>query len=288
MKIPTSKIVLGGAQLGLKYGITNRQKKMPMSEVKKIFLKAKNEKIKLIDTAFSYGNFEKIFFRQKLKTFELINKIEFDNHLNDKKLNLIKNKILSSLKKLKKKDYYALLIHNSETLDKENYKKAINFLELLKKNKLTKKIGISIYEPLKIKKFFKIAKFDLVQFPYNFFDRRIEKNNILDFMKKNNIESHARSIFLQGVLLLKSKFLPKKLSKYQKKFNEYIRFLDRNNINQIQACLTLTKSRKIDKFVLGFQSQNELNSILKTKFEKLKTLKNVPKTNSDLINPHKW
>ena len=33
MKIPTSKIVIGGAQLGSKYGITNRLKKMSMSEV---------------------------------------------------------------------------------------------------------------------------------------------------------------------------------------------------------------------------------------------------------------
>ena len=128
----------------------------------------------------------------------------------------------------------------------------------------------------------------MVQFPYNFFDMRIKKNNILNFMKKNNIESHARSIFLQGILLSKNKFLPKKLSKYQKKFNEYVKFLERNNINQIQACLSLTKSTKIDKFVLGFQTQNELNSILNTKFDNLKKLKNVPKTNSDLINPHKW
>tara|TARA_Y100000816_G_scaffold285258_1_gene264670 strand:+ start:2320 stop:3186 length:867 start_codon:yes stop_codon:yes gene_type:complete len=288
MKIPTSKIVIGGAQLGSKYGITNRLKKMSMSEVKRIFSKAKNKKIKFIDTAFSYGNFEKVFFKQKLNSFELINKIEFDNYLDDKKLNLIKNKILFSLKKLKKKNYYALLIHNTEWLDNKNYKKAINFLNLLKKKKFTKKIGISIYEPFKIKKFFKISKFDLVQFPYNFFDRRIEKNNILNFMKKNNIESHARSIFLQGILLSKNKFLPKKLSKYQKKFNEYVKFLERNNINQIQACLSLTKSTKIDKFVLGFQTQNELNSILNTKFDNLKKLKNVPKTNSDLINPHKW
>ena len=40
----------------------------------------------------------KKFFKQKLNSFELINKIEFDNYLDDKKLNLIKNKILLSLK----------------------------------------------------------------------------------------------------------------------------------------------------------------------------------------------
>ena len=34
---------------------------MSMSEVKRIFSKAKNKKIKFIDTAFSYGNFEKVF-----------------------------------------------------------------------------------------------------------------------------------------------------------------------------------------------------------------------------------
>ena len=41
MKIPTSKIVIGGAQLGSKYGITNRLKKCQCLKLKEYFQKQK-------------------------------------------------------------------------------------------------------------------------------------------------------------------------------------------------------------------------------------------------------
>ena len=55
MKISTSKIILGGAQLGSSYGITNRQNKMSGEESKNC-CKSKKSKIRFIDLAFSYNN----------------------------------------------------------------------------------------------------------------------------------------------------------------------------------------------------------------------------------------
>lgn len=288
MKISTSKIILGGAQLGSSYGITNRQKKMSGEESKKLIIKAKKSKIRFIDLAFSYNNFNSFISEKNLKYFKIINKIEFKNNLSNSDLKKIENKIIINLNRLKKKSYYALLIHNTEQLNISTYKKVILFLNYIKKIKLTKKIGISIYDIRNIKKFYDLSKFELVQFPYNFLDRRIENDGILSFIKKKKIESHARSIFMQGILLCDMNTFPSKLNKYILSFKKYIHCLEHNKISHLEACLSLINTKKIDKFVIGFRSQNELNSILSTDLKKFYKIENIPKINNNLINPHKW
>ena len=44
---------------------------------------------------------------------------------------------------------------------------------------------------------------DIIQTPFNLIDRNIEKLGYFSKLKKRNIEVHVRSIFLQGLLLMK-------------------------------------------------------------------------------------
>ena len=46
--------------------------------------------------------------------------------------------------------------------------------------------------------------FDVVQCPFNILDRRILNSGYFDKLKKLGKETHARSIFLQGLLINKS------------------------------------------------------------------------------------
>ena len=55
--------------------------------------------------------------------------------------------------------------------------------------------------------------------PYNIIDRRPIKSKIFETLHKLNIEIHTRSVFLQGLLLLNNKKMPKKFSKWSKVFN---------------------------------------------------------------------
>ena len=83
---------------------------------------------------------------------------------------------------------------------------AIILLPFLAKN--INKIGISVYSPQDMRNVIEYLKPnfpDVIQFPYNFLDRRFEKNQILNIFKKFNIESYARSVYLQGLLLLDKK-----------------------------------------------------------------------------------
>ena len=203
----SKKLILGGAQLGNKYGIYSKTSKMKnLNELKKIFkFSAKNE-LEFIDTAQDYKNSEKIIGQLSKNKFKIISKINLDPKLSSKDLELIIfRKINISLRKLKIKKIDILLLHNFDRfINNENYlSKIYKVLVKLKNNGIILKVGISSYYPEKIHKLFKIFKFDVVQVPLNIFDQRLLYSKIYNLKSFKNIEIHVRSVFLQGILLKK-------------------------------------------------------------------------------------
>ena len=150
-----NKIILGTANLSTGYGLENK-KFENFDDLKKIFnyLKRKNIKV-FIDTAQAYGKSEKvlgkIFYKKKV---EYITKIFLKkNDIKDYPFNL---KINDSLKNLRTNKIYCLLIHNTNFFknDKIINKIKKNLIKL-KKKKIVKKYGISIYDIKELKKFIK-------------------------------------------------------------------------------------------------------------------------------------
>jgi hypothetical protein len=109
-------------------------------------------------------------------------------------------------------------------------------------------------------------------------------------LKKNGVEIHVRSIFLQGVLLLKGSQLPNKLKKLKSTWNYWESWQKQNKIKALEACLSLIyKYPQIDGIVIGFNDVNQLTEILKFKNKNLKL--KMPKLNiknQNFVDPTKW
>ncbi len=274
------KICLGTAQFGYRYGLIKKNK-ISLKEIKKILSYIKKKKIDYLDTALSYGKSQKIIGNFKTKNLKIISKITIKSSSKN-----ISEELKTILKELKTKKIYALLIHNSEILLKKKYSYIFKQLTDLKKKKLIKKIGISVYNPKVLNKILKKFKFDLVQFPGNLFDTRFLKN--LDNYKSAGLELHVRSVFLQGVLLINN--TPMRLRKYSNILNRYYKFLNNNDIDPIHLCINfILQFKKIDKIVIGVNSLNELKQIVENKkIEKKYLKKKFYLNNSKLIDPRKW
>ena len=135
-------------------------------------------------------------------------------------------------------------------------------------------------------------RFDLIQAPLNIFDQRLINSGWLKKLKNMKIEVHARSIFLQGVLLLKHNQLPKKLKKFSKYWKLWETWLKKNKLSPIHACLLfVARQDKLDGIIVGCDSKAHLTEILKFKKMKIKnnflTFKMKIK-NKELIDPRKW
>ena len=282
------KLVLGAVQFGKNYGLVNG-KKIDSSELKKIEKLVIKSKIKYIDTATSYGVSEKIIGNSKLKKLHIITKIKLPNKKNIDVKKWLLNEISKSLSKLKIKKIYGILIHNYKDLLGKYGKNYLFSLQELKKKKIIKKIGISVYDIKEIEKIWKFWKPDLIQVPFNPIDNRILDSGWLNILKKFKVKIFARSIFLQGLLIHNDSTL-RINKKYKILLNKFKNWCFRNNISLLQACLHFAKQfKKIDYLVVGFNNYNQLKEIIDV-FKKKQII--IPKkfaTNKiNLIDPRKW
>ena len=285
-----NKLIFGTANLGVRYGI-NASNISKNSSLKKIFLLLKKEKIFFIDTAYNYKNAQKYLSKQHIKKFKVISKIP---KFKKENLNILEEEIINhveqSLKKLNISKFYALLVHDTKELNGNKGKKIFKILQLLKKRNMVGKIGYSIYTASELDKFFYKFRPDIVQGPLNIFDQRIIRSGWLKKLNKSGIEFHARSIFLQGLLLKKSAELPVKFKKYSNIFINYHQWLKKNNLNSFTACLYFISSIKfVKKIVVGVDNYFQLQDIMNLKFNKKKyNFKQLSCLNKNLIDPTNW
>lgn len=283
------KLVIGTANFYQKYGITNKCK-ISKSELTKIINFIKKNKIFFLDTAQSYYGSEKIIGNSKINNLNLITKISF-NQKDLKNINsAIKKKIFSSLKKLRTKSIFGLLIHDSSLLFSNKRKIILNELNNYKRKGLIQHIGISIYDPKEIKRIWHFWKPDIVQIPYNILDQRFEKNGWLKKFKMSGTQIFVRSCFLQGILI-NDNYDKNLIKSSLKKVKQFKSWCNNNNLSRIESCLNFIKNNKyIDFLVVGFFNYKQLVEIFRI-FKKKKNIiipKYFSSNDLNLIDPRKW
>jgi len=281
------KLCLGTAQFGLDYGINNLRGRIPEKEVFEILNYALDNGIEFIDTAYEYGESEKIigkFIRNNKDSnrLKIISKLPQTNNVYE-----ILNKTLDNLgiKKI-----YGYLMHNFNFFLK-NPKVWQNFLELKEEGKV-EKIGFSLYYP---EEYYKIEnlKVDILQVPYNIFDQRFDKL-LLNF-KEKGIEVYARSVFLQGLVFKKPEELSGKFFKLKEKLLYINSLSEKFNIPLNAFFLNFVMiNENIDKIVIGVDNLENLKmNIDSLKFQKVikefyPNLLELKETEEDIILPTRW
>jgi aryl-alcohol dehydrogenase-like predicted oxidoreductase/RimJ/RimL family protein N-acetyltransferase len=284
-----NKFSLGTAQFGSNYGINNKTGKIKLSEIKRIIECIENLGISNIDTAIAYGEAEKILGKIGVKNFKITSKIPYISSLEIKNIEKI---IKRSLKNLRIKSLYSLLIHDSKNINK-NFDKLVLILKKIKSKGLIKNLGVSISNFEDLKKVLKNKNIDIIQVPFNMMDQRINERSLINMIQKNNVKIHIRSIFLQGLLFKKYQEIKKMFSKninYVKKFSKILKL---KNIEKLRLFVNFVYLNKLsDQIILGVDNCRQLQKIARIKrLERINFPKiplNFQKKNESLINPHNW
>ena len=284
-----SKVVLGTAQLGLNYGIANLNGKIAYVEALKILSLAHREGIEELDTARVYGDSEKVIGGSKLE-FKVITKLpKYDDQHLDVQSYLELN-ITRSKKDLKQDSLHAVLFHDSTQLLSKDGDNLYSSLSKKKEDGEIKSIGVSVYEPLELMQLLNHFTFDLIQIPNNIFDSRWDE--ILLLLHQQNIEVHARSIFLQGAVFLEEEKKIKQFYKWKKLWLRFEEWVQDNNTSYLEACLMpMINDKYLSKIVLGVDSAEHLKGILKT-IKKNSHINKIPEeiktSDPELLNPMNW
>jgi len=288
------RIIIGTANFGSSYGVLSSQ--LDKSNIYKIKLLLKKNKINYFDTAFEYKGSNQLINFLKTNNSKIIQKFKIPDNYNKNNCKLTP-KILKTLKDYNSSNLDSLLFHNINDFKSKEIKNVLEELYQLKKKKIIKKIGVSIYSPNDLKQIFKHFVPEVIQAPINIFDNRILKSKWMKLIKKHKISLHARSIFLQGLALRKFneiqkiKALNKKSLKHLKNYESY---LNKSCQKKIDYCLNFVLNiEKVDSIVIGIKNANELREILE-KIKKKKIKKNILNqkkfftNNLNLIDPREW
>lgn len=233
-----NKIVIGTAQFGFNYGITNLRGKPSHLEIKKILNFCKKNKLTNFDTANAYGLSENILGNQlkdnyNVKFYTKL-PVKLNKNISFKNMEKI---VFRSLKTLNKNSIECISFHRMDHLLK-NKNKWLDFLKNLKNNKIIKKFGVSIQNEKEFLNFLDIPSLDYIQLPYNLIDPRWDYLLDKHKSKLKNKTLHMRSIFLQGLLLTGEKKFWRRTN--YKKYNRVLNWLDElstnYNCNRIDLC----------------------------------------------------
>ena len=277
------KIVIGSANFAQKYGADS--KKISPKEIKKILNLAKKNNIYEIDTAQVYLKNKKIF-KNISKSFKFSSKIK-PNH-KWISLEFCQKQLDEHFYNLNTKKIKTLLIHDVEVLFTKNGDQIFKNLNELKKKKYFQKIGLSIYDTNCLNYLVSNYDLDVVQCPYNIIDKRILTTGWFDKLKVRGIETHVRSIFLQGLLVNKLIYKKPYFKKWKQKISDWFISLDNNNISPIDYCLNDLLNCEFDKIIIGVNNFENLKEIINFKKININKMLNLKINDLKLIDPRKW
>lgn len=289
------KLGLGTAQFGLDYGITNKNGKVPDNEVAAILQYARTHNVEVIDTAATYGTSEEVLglHLNAGDAFKIVTKTLPINRaaITKNDIDLVLDGFDRSLKRLKRSKIYGLLVHSSRNLTSDNSEILMVELHKLKQSGRVEKIGASVYSGEEIDQIVARHQIDLVQLPINVFDQRLIASGHIDKLKNLGVEIHARSVFLQG-LLLASGQLPEIFQDLQRPMEEYRRYLRNHTLTQTEGALAFLKQLgTIDYAIVGVLSAGNLAEIcaaLHAPCREQLGFSSFALTNRKIIDPTKW
>ena len=287
-----SKIALGTVQFGTDYGVNSVDGQVRPEEVKKILSYGRSKNIDLLDAAPAYGNSEKILGRMDISNFKVVTKTRhFDNtEIKNNDVKLLNNDFHHSLKDLKIDSVYGVLIHNADDLLKPGAEKLFDQLQELKQAEKIVKIGVSVYEHNQLQSILDIFDIDLVQLPFNILDRRMIDNGVLATLRSKGVEVHARSVFLQGLLLMSEQNRPDKFNRWSGLWGIWHEWLNDNQITALEVAIRHAISMpEISKVLVGVDNVDQLKEIVTASSGVLPNIPDEMFTNDiDLLNPSNW
>ncbi|MCW9034168.1 MAG: aldo/keto reductase [Rhodospirillales bacterium] len=257
---------MGTVQFGTAYGISNANGQISAGMVKNILKAAHDVGIVVLDTAALYGTSEIVLGETLSPTdeFRIITKT-LASPLDEISTNFVKeveDQFCSSLEKLNRPKVDGLLVHHGKDLLKPGGMKLIDLLCSLRDKGLAKKIGVSVYDGEEIDAILGIFEPDIVQLPINIFDQRLIDSGHLEKLKAHQMEIHARSIFLQGALLMPLCDLPEYFTPVASKFRGLNDLSESTGLNKLELCLSFAHQLKqLDVILVGVTSETELREI---------------------------
>lgn len=300
-------MTLGTVQLGMEYGAVNRTGQPRKSEAIAIVRHAIAHGVTALDTARSYGDSEQILGEalsgdwnsrvEVITKLDTLASIPPDANA-DQVRAAVDQSVSNSCKALGTNQLATLLLHRWPHHDAWRGAAWRHLLELRDSGRIGR-LGVSIYEPSEALTALRDPDIQHLQLPVNVLDSRWKAYGVdREFANRRDVIVHARSAFLQGILLHPADCWPV-LRSYDaqscvRRLHDLARKFDRESIADL--CLAYVRSQSwVTSLVVGCETMSQLEQNLELfrlpelSGEQCDELeRSVPVTPDNLLNPSKW
>jgi aryl-alcohol dehydrogenase-like predicted oxidoreductase len=272
----SSKLILGTANVAQPYGLFPVQQNEIQKNMERILELAYESGVSSIDTAESYGN--AVSFLKKIersRNFRIINKSKAaEEELANLDFDFT--------------DVFLLHVNPLQPASDSLYRR---LLELAKKRKPNLRVGVSVYNVDDVGKEVYLDS-DLVQVPFSLLDQRFLSSGLLSDLRARGVEVHARSIFLQGLLVNEARNLKGNMTVFAEPLQRFHDYCAAQGLSPLDACLHFVSDNKdIDGIVCGFNSVHELKQLIDAESKNYRVLTDLPDFRSvpeEMLKPYNW
>jgi aryl-alcohol dehydrogenase-like predicted oxidoreductase len=261
MKSP--QLCLGTAQWGMDYGWANESGRPSVSEVESMLNLAWAKGVRHLDTAQCYGEAENLLgvlgaAKAGFSINTKLGKLELGAREVD-----IRRMLDVSLKALQTERLGSLMVHDVRHLLDPAGEHIWDVFRALLKEGCVQKIGVSIYHLAELDQIIELEELGIVQLPLNVYDQRFLHSGWLKELKQRNVKIQVRSVFLQGILSMRSDQLPIHLHGIKAHQTNFIGCLKTAGMTPIEGALQFCLSQpEVDQVVVGCESFAQLQEIL--------------------------
>jgi aryl-alcohol dehydrogenase-like predicted oxidoreductase len=261
-----ARLGLGTAQFGSLYGISNREGQPDEREVAAILEGAIAAGIDLLDTASVYGEAEvtvgRLLGGRPMRIISKVPAVQAGTiEARDGEAWL--DAAEQSLERLCIDRLDALLVHRAADFAKPGWQHLRDALVTAKERGLTLRIGASIYNNEQFDLIDSRLDMKVVQLPLNGLDRRAIQSGLLARLAGGGVEIHARSVFLQGLLLMAPEDLPAYFRPARREISELQQRWEANGLSALAGCLAFAAQRpEVDRIIVGVNRRRELDEIV--------------------------
>ncbi len=261
-----ARLGLGSAQFGMDYGLSNADGRVPVPQVAAILAAAFDAGLRLVDTAPAYGEAETVLgaclpqqgCEVVTKTLAIKKpKVAAED------VKAVADAFAQSRRRLRRASVYGLLVHHADDLLVPGGDRLYAAMREWQAAGAVQKIGVSLYTAAQLDAVMDRYEIGIVQLPLNVADQRRLRDGRLAALRQRGVETHARSVFLQGALLTEPERLPSSFAALRPRLTAFRDACRQAAIAPLDACLHFAlRTAGADRIVLGVCSKEQLDAIL--------------------------
>ncbi len=253
------KIGLGTVQFGMEYGLGASRGQVRPEEVRSLLDVARRFEIGLLDTARAYGSAEEVLGKNLhgSEDFQIVTKIAPQR--GKPSYEIARSSFSASLSALGVNRVYGVLAHHAKDLLVPGGHELWRFLRDQREAGRVQRVGASVYTSEEIDLLLERFDIEIIQVPLSVFDQRLIKSGHLARLKDRGVEIHARSLFLQGLVLKDVADVPSYFGAAKGVLRAWEKDIHAAGASKVSGALAFAESLGlIDYAILGVTSTAEL------------------------------